>query len=113
MSHSHSEIRDFLVGIDYDDIAEDRGHFTIHRKVTMYELIEELHGYIKDGHYFPQFPASANPTVQYAYDLNNQEDADIYGEIVNELDKINRKEKKIMFEKIIQLVKTLLFLLRK
>ena len=87
-----SDVRDFLIGIDYDSIEEDKGHFTIHRKVTMAELIEELHGFIKEGHNFPQFPARANPTVTYAYDLNNQEDADIYGEIVNELDKINRKE---------------------
>ena len=84
-----SDISDFLVGIDYDSIEEDRGHFTIRRKVTMPELIDELQGFIKEGHNFPQFPARANPTVSYAYDLNNQEDADIYGEIVNELYKIN------------------------
>ena len=93
MSHSRSDVRDFLIGIDYDSIEEDKGHFTIRRKVTMPELIVELQGYIKDGHNFPQFPARANPTVTYAYDLNDQEDADIYGEIVNEIDKINQKEK--------------------
>ena len=92
MSHSHSDVRDFLVGIDYDSLEDDRGHFTIRRKVTMTELIEELQGYIGEGHYFPQFPARANPTVLYAYDLNNQEDADIHGELINELDKINQKE---------------------
>jgi hypothetical protein len=31
--------------------------------------------------------------VLYAYDLNDQEDSDIYGEIVNELNKTNPKEK--------------------
>ena len=93
MSHSRSDVRDFLIGIDYDSIEEDRGHFTIHRKVTLLELLEELQGFIKEGHNFPQFPASANPTVLYAYDLNNQEDADIYGEIINELHKINKKER--------------------
>jgi hypothetical protein len=87
-----SDVRDFLIGIDYDSIEEDKGHFTIHRKVTMPELIEELQGFIKEGHHFPQFPARANATVTYAYDLNDQEDADIYGEIINELNKINRKE---------------------
>jgi hypothetical protein len=90
---SRSDVRDFLVGIDYDSIEEDKGHFVIYRKVTMPELIEELQGFIKEGHHFPQFPARANPTVTYAFDLNNQEDADIYGEIVNELEKINQKEK--------------------
>ena len=93
MSHSHSDVRDFLIGIDYDSIEEDRGHFTIRRKVTMPELIDELQGFFKEGHHFPQFPAKANPTVLYAYDLDNQEDADIYGQINNELDKIKTKEK--------------------
>jgi len=88
-----SEVRDFLVGIDYDSIEENRGHFTIRRKVTMPELIEELQSYIREGHNFPQFPARANPTVLYAYDLNEQEDADIYGELANELIKINKKER--------------------
>lgn len=87
-----SDVRDFLIGIDYDSIEDDRGHFTIRRKVTLLELIEELWGFINDGHNFPQFPARANPTVLYAYDLNNQEDADIYGEIVNGLDKYTQKE---------------------
>lgn len=87
-----SDVRDFLIGIDYDSIEEDKGHFTIRRKVTLPELIEELQSYINKGHYFPQFPARANPTVTYAYDLNDQEDADVYGEIINELNEINRKE---------------------
>ena len=87
-----SDVRDFLIGIDYDSIEENKGHFTIQRKVTISELIEELQGFIKDGHNFPQFPARANPKVSYAYDLNNQEDADVYGEIVNELDNHTQKE---------------------
>lgn len=90
---SHSEIRDFVVGIDYDDIAEDRGHLTLRRKVSLSELLTEITEIMNRGCTFPQFPVEANPTVSYAYDLNDQEDADIYGEIVNELDKINQKEK--------------------
>jgi len=86
----HSDVRDFLIGLDYDSIDEDKGHFTIRRKVTMPELIDELQSFIKNGHSYPQFPARTNPTVTYAYDLNDQEDADIYGEIVNELNKLNR-----------------------
>jgi len=89
---SHSDVRDFLVGLDYDSIDEDKGHFTIRRKVTMAELIEELQGYVNNGHSYPQFPARANPTIIYAYDLNDQDDADIYGEIVNELYKLKLKE---------------------
>lgn len=88
----HSRVRDFLVGIDYDDIAEDRGHLTLRRKVSLSELLIEITEIMNRGCTFPQFPARANPTVSYAYDLNDQEDADIYGEIVNELNKINQKE---------------------
>ncbi len=58
----------------------------------MPELIEELQGYIMNGRHYPQFPARANPMVLYAYDLNEQEDADIYGEVINELNKINERE---------------------
>ena len=88
-----SDVRDFLIGIDYDDIAEDRGHLTLRRKVSLSEILIEITEIMNKGCSFPQFPVRANPTVTYAYDLNDQEDADIYGEIINELDKINKKEK--------------------
>ncbi len=74
-------LRDFLIGIDYDAIDEVHGHFTIRRKVTLSELIEELEIFVRFGHTYPQFPASANPTVAYAYDMKEQEDADVYGEV--------------------------------
>ncbi len=38
----HTKVRDFVVGIDYDSIEEDKGYFTIRRKVTLSELITEL-----------------------------------------------------------------------
>ena len=88
----HSEVRDFVVGIDYDDIAEDRGHMTIRRKVSMTELVEEIKTIIHNGSTFPQFPSEANPSITYAWDLNNQEDGDCYHEIMLELEKDNRKE---------------------
>ena len=87
-----SDVRDFVVGIDYDSIEEDKGHFTIRRKVTMAELVEELQGFVIVGNSFPTFPARANPTVTYAWDLTNSEDGDCHGEIVNELSKNNQKE---------------------
>ena len=87
-----SRVRDFVVGIDYDDFAEDRGHLTIRRKVTLTELIEEIKDIMLIGSRYPQFPPEANPTVTYAWDLNNQEDGDCYHEIINELEKDNRKE---------------------
>ena len=83
--NSPSEVRDFVVGIDYDSIDEDRGHFTIRRKVTMEELVEELQGFVAAGHTYPQFPPEANPEIVYAFDLSEKEDADIYGIINNEL----------------------------
>ena len=73
------------------DEWEDRGHFTIRRKVTMSELIEELQGFVKVGHNFPAFPAWANPTVAYAWDYSNPEDGDCYGEVVNALNKSLRR----------------------
>ena len=87
-----SEVRDFVVGIDYDDIAEDRGHMTIRRKVPITELVEEIKTIILYGSTYPQFPPEANPSVTYAWDLNNQEDGDSYHEIMLELEKENRKE---------------------
>jgi len=96
MKNSHSDhrndnnkkARDFIVGIDYDSIEENKGHFAIRRSCLLSELIEEISGYMKNGHHFPQFPARANPTVQYAWDLSDKDDGDCYGEIINELDKI-------------------------
>ena len=88
----HSSVRDFVVGIDYDDFYEDRGHLTLRRKVTLTELVEEIRKIIQFGSCYPQFPAEANPTVTYAWDLNDQEDGDCYHEIMAKLEKDNRKE---------------------
>ena len=98
MKNSHSnhrdenntKARDFIVGISYDSEEEDKGHFAIRRKVPLNELISEIKGFMKNGHYHPSFPKRANPTVQYAWDLSadGDVDGDCYGEIINELDKI-------------------------
>ena len=87
-----TRVRDFVVGIDYDDFYEDRGHLTLRRKVTLTELVEEIRKIIQYGSHYPQFPPEANPIVTYAWDLNNQEDGDCYHEIMKELEKDNRKE---------------------
>ena len=89
---SHSKVRDFVVGIDYDDYYEDRGHLTIQRQVTLNELVEEINEIMLIGSRYPQFPPEANPTVTYAWDLDNQEDGDCYHEIMKELEKDNIKE---------------------
>ena len=78
---------DYLVGIEYEAIDDIHGSFYIRRKVPMAELIDELKGFVLNGHCFPQFPPEANPEIVYAYDLNQKEYADIYGEVVNELNK--------------------------
>ena len=91
---SDSKVRNFVVGIDYDDYYEDRGHLTIQRQVTLSELVEEINEIMLLGSRFPQFPPEANPTVTYAWDLDNQEDGDCYHEIMNELEKDNPKEVK-------------------
>ena len=87
-----SDVRDFVVGIDYDSIEEDKGHMTIRRKVPITELIEEIKTIILNGSNYPQFPPEANPSVTYAWDLDNQDDGDCYHEIMIELEKDNRKE---------------------
>ena len=89
---SRSRARDFVIGIDYDSVEEDRGHMTIRRKVPIAELIAEINEIISKGSRFPQFPPEANPSVTYAWDMNNLEDGDCYHEIMTELEKDNRKE---------------------
>ena len=78
---------DYLVGIEYEALDDQHGHFTIRRRVPMAELIDELKGFVLNGHYFPQFPPEANPEIVYAYDLNEKEDADIIGIVDNMLNK--------------------------
>ena len=86
-------VRDVLVGIDYEDIAEDRGHLTLQRKGLLFELIEEIKEIMIFGCRLPQFPPEANPTLAYAYDLDENEDSDITGEISNLLNEaINRRK---------------------
>ena len=85
---------DYLVGIEYEALDDLHGHFTIRRKVPMTELIDELKGFMQNGHYYPQFPPEANPSVVYAYDLNEKEDADILGILDNLLNKSINKEKR-------------------
>ena len=84
--------RDFVVGIDYDSIEENKGHMTIRRKVPITELVEEIKEIILNGSHFPQFPPEANPSITYAWDLSTLDDGDCYHEIILELEKENRKE---------------------
>lgn len=92
MMNSHSKVRDFVVGIDYDSIEEDKGHMTIRRKVPITELVKEIESILLNGSRFPQFPAEANPSVTYAWDMSNPENGDVYHEIMLELEKNNRME---------------------
>lgn len=86
-------VRNVLVGIDYEDIADDRGHLTLQRKGLLFELIEEIKEIMLYGCHYPQFPPEANPTLVYAYDLDENEDSDITGEISNMLNEaINRRK---------------------
>jgi hypothetical protein len=82
-----SKVRDFVVGIDYEDIAEDRGHLTLRRKVCLDELVEEIKSILLKGSTFPQFPPEANPSVLYAWDMNDPEDGDCFHEIMAEIDR--------------------------
>ena len=89
-----NRVRDFVVGIDYDSIEEDKGHMTLRRKVAIEELIEEIKSIILNGSTYPQFPPEASPSLTYAWDLSDQDDGDCYHEIINELEQDNPKEVK-------------------
>ncbi|MFC1565380.1 hypothetical protein ACFL4B_00325 [Candidatus Neomarinimicrobiota bacterium] len=86
----HSNARDFVIGIDYDSIEEDKGHMTLRRKGYIEELMEEIRSIILNGSTYPQFPSEANPSITYACDLNNKDDGDCYHELIKELEKDNR-----------------------
>jgi len=87
-----TKVRDFVVGIDYEAIEEDKGHMTIRRKVSIDELIEELRTILLEGSHYPQFPAEANPSITYAWDLDNEEDGDCYHELITKLEQYKQKE---------------------
>ncbi len=88
------DIRDFIVGIEYDSPNENQGFFNIRRKVTIIDLAKELQEYIQKGHNCPTFPPEANPTISYAWDLNNSEDGDCYYELKVQLDRLNDMKSK-------------------
>ena len=87
-----TKVRDFVVGIEYEAIEEDKGHMTLRRKVSIAELIEEIKTILREGSRYPQFPAEANPSITYAWDLDDQDDADCYHEIVSILEQDKHKE---------------------
>ena len=90
----HSKVRDFVVGIDYDSVEEDKGHMALRRKVSIEELVEEINSILQKGSTYPQFPPEANPSITYAWDLSDQEDGDCYHEIINKLEQDNLREVK-------------------
>jgi len=90
--NSLSKVRNFVVGIDYDSIEEDKGHMTLKRKVSLDELIEEIKSILLEGSNYPQFPPEANPSITYAWDLNDQDDGDCYHELMKELEQDKEKE---------------------
>ena len=90
-----SRVRDYVVGIDYDnpyDYTDKHGHMTLRRKVNLEELIRELTDILTNGSTYPQFPPEANPSITYAWYLSSQDDGDIYHELIEQLEKNNRKE---------------------
>ncbi len=89
---NQSKIRDFVIGIAYESIEEDRGHITLRRKVCIEELIQEVNAILNNGSNYPQFPPEANPTITYAWDLSSHDDGDCYHEIITKLEKNNRLE---------------------
>jgi len=87
MMKVHTKVRDFVVGIDYEANEEDKGHMTLRRKVSIEELVKEIKDILQHGSSYPQFPPEANPSITYAWDLSNNDDGDIYHELMKELEK--------------------------
>jgi len=83
-----SERRKFLVGIEYDSPFDDQGYFDIERTVTLTELAEEVLGFELNGHHYPTFPASANPSVLFAWDLSDLDDGDCYSELLDAIEQL-------------------------
>jgi len=84
----HSENRCFLVGIEYDSPFEDQGYFDLKRTVTLNELAQEVINIQRHGHSYPTFPASANPSVLFVWDLNDPDDGDCYHVLVEAIKKL-------------------------
>ena len=83
----------YLVGIEYDCPYDDGGYFDFRRIATMEEIAREVQDIIKQGHAFPTFPPSANPTVVFACSLDALENGDCYQELMTAIRKLNSKEK--------------------
>ena len=81
----------FLVGIEYESPYDNQGYFDIDRTVTITELAEEILGFMRNGHHYPIFPSSANPTILFAWDLSDPENGDCYHELV-EIIKLLKKQ---------------------
>jgi len=90
---SPSDIRNYIVGIEFDRIDGEMGFFDIKRKVTLDKLAEEVLEYLANGKSsFPAFPPDANPAILYAWNLDNPNDGDIYHDLAVEMKKLTSQK---------------------
>jgi len=82
----------YLVGIEFDSPYEDGGYFDFKLRATMEELARAVLDIFKQGHSFPTFPPSANPTVLFASELETQENGDCYQELMTAIRKLSSKK---------------------
>ena len=84
-----TDVRTYIVGIQYESPDEDKGFFDIQRRVTLQELAEVAADYLKNGKSsFPPFPPEANAEVWYVWDMDDQEDGDAYPDLMAEIQKL-------------------------
>ena len=84
-----TDVRTYIVGIQYESPDEDKGFFDIQRRVTLQELAEEVADYLKNGKTsFPPFPPEANAEVWYVWNMDDQEDGDAYPDLMAEIQKL-------------------------
>jgi len=82
----------FLVGIEYENPYDNQCYFDIQRTVTVTELAEEVLGFMENGHRYPTFPASANPTILFAWDLSDPVNGDCYHELVEVIELLKKQK---------------------
>lgn len=88
-----SDIRNYIVGIEFNTLDGEMGFFDIKRKVTLDELAEEVVDYLANGKSScPAFPPEANPEILYAWNFDNPDDGDIFHDLAVEMKKLTSQK---------------------
>ena len=92
MTKCLSERTRYLVGMEYDNPYNDQCYFDFERTATLTEVAHEVLQIQLHGHNFPTFPASADPTVLFAWNLNDIDNGDCYHDLVEAINLLKRRK---------------------